>query len=250
MQLTPASMHMLLFAVCICVTKGLTCMQCKVYKHIWGRHTHERFALKACRSACHVHIVNIETACPTCTLDQLERHTCCFAVNTDTRCLQTSCDQAHSLDAFVPVVASAAPASVSYIAGGTCHGGQMSHSTLSLSPCQQGRQSSSSATGGVGRSHGAPQLGKRKGAVDRCNCSIMQTCQLHKAQAKFRKSLRRGFLSPLAAQGSGEEHVSPCEARGGPSARSQVAPCTVLGPILNFINIAVSCQLPLSLEFC
>ena len=103
----------------------------------------------------------------------------------------------------------------------------MQHITLPLSPCQQSPESSSSATGGVGGSHGATQLGKRKGAIHRCNCSNVQNCQLHKAHANFRKSLRRGFLSPLAAQGSGEQHVSHCEARGGRPAGSQVKPCTV-----------------------
>ncbi|DBA65523.1 TPA: hypothetical protein ACH3X2_003179 [Trebouxia sp. C0005] len=100
----------------------------------------------------------------------------------------------------------------------------MSQLTLPVSPCQQSPDSSSSATGGVGRSHSAPQLGKRKGAIDWCDYKgNLQTCQLHKAQANFRKSLRRGFLSPLAAQGStsGEEHVSQCEAGGGDPASSQ-----------------------------
>ena len=101
----------------------------------------------------------------------------------------------------------------------------MQHITLPVSPCQQSPESSSSAIGGVGRS--LSQLGKRTGAIDRCNCSNVQTCHLHKAQATFRKTLRRGFLSPLAAQGSGEEHVSHCEARGGRPAGLQVKPCTV-----------------------
>ena len=56
----------------------------------------------------------------------------------------------------------------------------MPHITLPLSPCQQSPESSSSATGGVGRSHGATQLGKRKGAIHRCNCGNVQTCQLRK----------------------------------------------------------------------
>ncbi len=103
----------------------------------------------------------------------------------------------------------------------------MPHITLSLSPCQQSPESSISATEGVGGSDGATQLCKRKGAIHRCNCGNVQTCQLRKAQANFRKSLRRGFLSPLAAQGSGEEHVSPRQARGGRPAGSQVKPCTV-----------------------
>ncbi|DBB13363.1 TPA: hypothetical protein ACH3X3_005097 [Trebouxia sp. C0006] len=107
-------------------------------------------------------------------------------------------------DACVPVVASVAPGSVTCFAGSTCRGGQMPHITLPLSPCQQSPESSSSATGGVG---GATQAGKRKGAIHRCNCGNVQTCQLRKAQANFRKSLRRGFLSPLAAQGNGEEHA-------------------------------------------
>ncbi len=141
--------------------------------------------------------------------------------------MQTSCDDANGVDAFLPVVPSAAPGSVNYIAGSTCHGGQMPRSTLPLSPCQQGPESSSGATRGVGRSHNAPQLGKRKGAIDWCNCSSVQTSQLHKAQANFRKSLRRGFLSPLAAQGNEVDHVNPCEARGGHPAGSQVIPRTV-----------------------
>ncbi|DBB13371.1 TPA: hypothetical protein ACH3X3_005104 [Trebouxia sp. C0006] len=49
----------------------------------------------------------------------------------------------------------------------------------------------------------------------------MQTCPLHDAQANFRKSLRRGFLSLLAAKGTSEEHFSPCKARGGLPASSQ-----------------------------
>ncbi len=166
-------------------------------------------------------IANIETTCPACTSDQLERYICCcLAVNTG--CLQASCD-----DAFVPVAPSAAPTSVTCFAGSTCQGGQMQHITLPLSPCQQSPEFSSSATGGVGGSRGVTQLGKRKGAIDWCNCRNVQACQLHKAQANLRKSLRRGFLSPLAAQGGGEQHVSHCEARGGRPAGSQVMPCTV-----------------------
>ncbi|DBA72330.1 TPA: hypothetical protein ACH3X2_010571 [Trebouxia sp. C0005] len=137
---------------------------------------------------------------------------------------ETTSDDGDSLGLFVPMMPSAAHGSINYIAGSTCHGGQMSQLAPPVSPCQQSPDSSSSAMGGIDRSHSAPQLGKRKGAVDWCNHKgNVQTCQLHKAQANFRKSLRRGFLSPLAAQGSasGEEHVSQCEARGGHPASSQ-----------------------------
>ena len=134
------------------------------------------------------------------------------------------------MDLFVPVMPSTA-ARLSYTAGSTCHGGQMSPP---LSSCQHDVDTSSSPAGSVSRTQSAPQLGKqrkRKGAVDWCNCSNVHTCQVHKAQANFRKSLRRGFLSPLAAQGSGEEHVSLCEAGGGHPASSQVTPCTLQGPL-------------------
>ncbi|KAL0018388.1 hypothetical protein WJX77_002518 [Trebouxia sp. C0004] len=144
---------------------------------------------------------------------------CCVLMHPSSPVIvETSCDDAGGWNAAVPVVPSTAPARVNYIAGSTCHGG---HITLPVSPCQQSPGSSSRATGGVGRSRSAPQLAKRKGGIDWCSCSNMQTCQLHKAQASFRKSLRRGFLSPLAAQGSGEELVSPCEARGGHPANLQ-----------------------------
>ena len=153
-----------------------------------------------------------------------------LAVDTNTECLQTTCDDADVWDAPVPVVPSTAPAGVNYIAESTWYGGQMPRFTLPLSPCQRSPETGSSPAGSVNRSHSAPQLGKqrkRKGAIDWCSCSNMQTCQLHKAQTNFRKSLRRGFLSPLAVQGSGEEHVSPLEARYGHPASSQVTPCTV-----------------------
>ena len=98
----------------------------------------------------------------------------------------------------------------------------MPYTTLPLLACQQRPESSSGATGDVGRSQSAQLLGKRKVAIDQCNCTSVQTCLLHKAQANFRKSLRRGFLSPLAAQGYEVEHVNPCEARGWHLAGSQV----------------------------
>ncbi|DBA65510.1 TPA: hypothetical protein ACH3X2_003183 [Trebouxia sp. C0005] len=145
-------------------------------------------------------------------------------VEIDAGCLQTTSDDGDDLGSFFPVMPSASHGSIKYIAGSTCHGGQMSQLTLPVSPCQQSPDSSNSTTGGVGRSHSAPQLGKRKGAIDCCSSrGNVQTCQLHKAQANFRKSLRRGFLSPLAAQGStrGEKHVSQCEAGGGDPASSQ-----------------------------
>ncbi len=156
----------------------------------------------------------------------------CFrlVVNTDVGCLQTICDDGDGWNAAVPMVPFTAPAGVNFIAGSTYHGGQMPHFTLPQPPCQQIPEASSSPIESVSRSHSAPQLGKqrkRKGAIDWCNSSTMQTCPLHKAQANFRKSLRRGFLSPLAAQGTSEEHFSPCKARGGHPASSQVTPCTV-----------------------
>ncbi|DBA65515.1 TPA: hypothetical protein ACH3X2_003172 [Trebouxia sp. C0005] len=137
---------------------------------------------------------------------------------------ETTSDDGDDLGSFVPMMPSAAHDSINHIAGSTFHDGQMSQFTLPVSPCQQSPGSSSSAIGGVGRSRSAPQLGKRKGAIDCCSYrGNVQTCPLHKAQANFRKSLRRGFLSPLAAQGStsGEEHVSQCEARRGDPASSQ-----------------------------
>ncbi|DBA67780.1 TPA: hypothetical protein ACH3X2_001214 [Trebouxia sp. C0005] len=137
---------------------------------------------------------------------------------------ETTSGDGDDLGSFVPRMPSAAHGSINCNTGSTCHGDQMSQLTLPVSPCQQRPDSSSSATGVVGRSHSAPQLGKRKGAVGWCNDKgNVQTCQLHKAQTNFRKSLRRGFLSPLTAQGSasGEEHVSQCEARGGHPASSQ-----------------------------
>ena len=155
---------------------------------------------------------------------QLEEYLCSFVSYQYRYCvLQTTYDSDMGL--FVPVVPSAAPASMNHIANSACHGGQM----LPPSPCQQSPDSSSSATGGVGRSHSAPQLAnqrKRKGVIDWRSCSYVQTCQLPNAQANFRKSLRRGFLSPLAAQSSGEKHVSTHGARGGRPASSQVMPCT------------------------
>ena len=149
-----------------------------------------------------------------------------LSIQIDAGCPQTTSDDGHDLGSLVPMMPSAAHGSIKYIAGSTCHVGQMSQFTLPVSACQQSPDSSSSATGGVGRSLSAPQLGKRKGAIGWCNDKgNVQTCQLHKAQANFRKSLRRGFLSPLAAQGStsGEEHVSQCEARRGAPASSQVS---------------------------
>jgi len=145
-------------------------------------------------------------------------------------CLQTICDDADGWDAAVPMVPFTAPAGVNLIAGSTYHGGQMPQFTLPPPPCQRRPETRSSPVESVSRSHSAPQLGKqrkRKGAIDWCDCGTMQTCPLHKAQANFRKSLRRGFLSPLAAQGTNEERFSPCEARGGHPASSQVTPGTV-----------------------
>jgi len=164
-----------------------------------------------------------------------------LSIQTDIGCLQTTSVDGDGLDSLVPKVPFAARGSINYVAGSTCHGGQMSQLTLPVSHCQQSPDSSSSATRGVSRSHSAPQLGKRKGSIDWCNYKgDVQTCQLHKAQANFRKSLRRGFLSPLAAQGSGEKHVGPCEARGDHPASSQVTPCTILGPLLVPENVALT----------
>ena len=152
------------------------------------------------------------------------------AVNTDIGCLQTTCDDADGWDAAVPVVPSTAPVRENHTAESTCHGGQVPHFALTLSSYQRSPEIRSSPAESVSRSQSAPQLGKqrkRRRAADWCSCSNVHTCQVHKAQANFRKSLRRGFLSPLSAQGSGEEHVSPREARGGHPASSQVTPCTV-----------------------
>ena len=147
-----------------------------------------------------------------------------------------------------------APAGVNFIAGSTYHGGQMPHFTLPPPPCQQIPEASSSCVESVSRSHSAPQLGKqrkRKGAIDWCNSSTMQTCPLHKAQANFRKSLRRGFLSPLAAQGTSEEHFSPCKARGGHPASPQVTPCAVLRCTSCFLKmLRTPYQSSVSLQFC
>ncbi len=161
---------------------------------------------------------------------QKEKIASALSVQTDTECLQASCDDAGVLDVSVPVVAYAAPASVNYIGGSTCHGGQMPHIKLPVSPCQQSPESSIGAPGAVGRSQSAAQLGKRKAAIGWCkHKGNVQTCQLHKAQAHFRQSLRRGFLSPLAAQGStsGEEHASPCQAKNRHPAGSQVKTRTI-----------------------
>jgi len=133
------------------------------------------------------------------------------------------------VDVFVPVVSSAAPGSVNYTAGSTCHGSQMPHFTVPRPPCQQSPKSSSSATVSVNRSQSAPLLVKQrkcKGATERCSSSV-QTCGLHSAQANFRKSLRRGFLSPLAAQGGGVAHFTHCVTGGGHPAGSQVMPFIV-----------------------
>ncbi|DBA81402.1 TPA: hypothetical protein ACH3X2_006820 [Trebouxia sp. C0005] len=138
--------------------------------------------------------------------------------------VKTTSDDGHDLGSFVPMMPSAASGSINHIAGSTCRGGRMSQLTLPVTLCQQSPDSSSSATGGVGRFRSAPQLGKRKGTIGWCSYKgNVQTCQLHKAQADFRKSLRRGFLSPRAAQGSssGEEHVRQSEAGGGHPASSQ-----------------------------
>jgi len=154
--------------------------------------------------------------------NQEEYICCCLVVNTYVACLQTICDDADGWDAAVPMVPFTAPAGVNLIAGSTYHGGQMPQFTLPPPPCQRRPETRSSPVESVSRSHSAPQLGKqrkRKGAIDWCDCGTMQTCPLHKAQANFRKSLRRGFLSPLAAQGTNEERFSPCEARGGHLAR-------------------------------
>ncbi len=119
-----------------------------------------------------------------------------LSIQTDVEYLQASRDVVDGLDEFVSMAPSAAPASLNFIAGSTCHVGQMPHIALCLSPCQQSPESSSGTTGGVGRSHSAPQLGKSKGAIDCCNYKgNVQTCRLQKAQANFRKSLRRGFVS-------------------------------------------------------
>ncbi|DBB13346.1 TPA: hypothetical protein ACH3X3_005081 [Trebouxia sp. C0006] len=138
--------------------------------------------------------------------------------------VETICDDGDGWNAAVPMVPFTAPAGVNFIAGSTYHGGQMPHFTLPPPPCQQIPEASSSPVESVSRSHSAPQLGKqrkRKGAIDLCNSSTVQTCPLHKAQANFRKSLRRGFLSPLAVQCTSEEHFSPCKARGGHPASPQ-----------------------------
>ncbi len=155
---------------------------------------------------------------------------CCLVVNPDVESLQTICDDGDGWDAAVPMVPFTALAGVKLIAGSTYHGGPMPHITLPPPLCQQISEARSSPVESVSRSHSAPQLGKqrkRKGAIDWCKSSTMQPCPLHRAQANFRKSLRRGFLSPLAALSNSEEHFSPCEARGGHPASSQVTPCTV-----------------------
>ena len=144
---------------------------------------------------------------------------------TDRNWVAAASYHAAGLDAAVPMMPPAAPASMNHIARTTCHSGQMPP----LSPCQQSSETRSSPAGSVSRSQSAPQPGKqrkRKSAIDWCSCSNVHTCQIHKAQANFRKSLRRGFLSPLAAQSSGEEQISPFEAVGGRSASLQVTLCT------------------------
>ena len=164
-----------------------------------------------------------------------EEYICCsLVVNTDIGCLQTTCDDGDGWDAAVPVVPSTAPAGVNYVAGSTGHGGQMPQFTLPLYPCRPSPEISSSPAGSVSRAQSAPQLGKQrkhKGIFDWCNCNNAHTCQVHQAQVHVRKLLRRGFLSPLAAPGTGEEHFSPFEARDGLAAGSQVQPCTVYVPL-------------------
>ena len=173
-----------------------------------------------------------------------------LVVNTEFGCLQTTYDD--DVDLSVPVLPSTA-ASMNHMARSTCHGGQMPHP---LSPCQQSPETSSSPTRSVSRSQSAPQPGKqrkRKGAIDWCSCSNVHTCQVHKAQANFRKSLRRGFLSPLAAQSSGEQHVSPFEAGGGhPALTSSLAGNTMhtsRSTSCSLKMLLIPCQLVLTLRF-
>lgn len=54
---------------------------------------------------------------------------------------------------------------------------------------------------------------KRKGAPSGCSCSGVQCCQLHRAQANFRKSLRRGFLSPFSSK-RGTDTASASDMKG------------------------------------
>ena len=182
---------------------------------------------------------------------QLEKCICSFlGVNTDIGCLQTTCDNAEGWDAAVLLVPSAAMAGVKGIAGSTCYAGQTPQVALPPSSCQQNLGISSSPA--VGRFQSAPQLvkqRKRKGAIDLYNYKgNVQTCQLYKAQAKLRKSLRRGFLLPLGAQGCGEEHVNSCEATGGHPARSQVMLCSVVDLLLDAEDVAHTLSLTVVFE--
>lgn len=81
-----------------------------------------------------------------------------------------------------------------------------------ISPSQPSPGSIGSASGSVDRSQREPHLATqhvlRRGA-NSCNRSGMQCCQVHQAQASFKKSyLSHGFLSPWTCEGSSESMSS------------------------------------------
>ena len=123
---------------------------------------------------------------------------------TETCCVQSSFLDEGDIDLLDCTVIPAHPCSSNNAMNSP---GLLPQLMFALSPSQPSPASALSASGSVDRSqresHLATQHMRKRGA-NSCSCSGVQCCQLHTAQASFRKSLRRGFLSPWTHEHSSE----------------------------------------------
>ena len=127
---------------------------------------------------------------------------------TETCCVQSSFRDKGDIDMLDCTVIPAHPCSSSNAMNSP---GLLPQLMFPLSPSQPSAASTGSALRSFDRFHSEPHPSHiiatqhvRKRGANACGCSGVQCCQLHRAQANFRKSLRRGFLSPWTCEGSSE----------------------------------------------
>lgn len=127
---------------------------------------------------------------------------------TETCCMQSSFLDNGDMDLLECTVIPAQPCSNNH-AITSC--GLLPQFMFPLSPSQPSPASTGSASRSFNRSHSEPHPATqhmRKRGANSCSCSGVQCCRLHRAQASFRKSLRRGFLSPWRHECSSESMSS------------------------------------------
>ena len=126
---------------------------------------------------------------------------------TEACCMQSLFPDTGNNELLDSTVAPALPCSSSY----ALNSPGLLWQLFSLFHCQPSPGSTGSASGSAARPQSEPHLAtqhKRKRGAHWCSCSGEHFCQLHTAQASFRKSLRRGFLSPLTCEPSNKSMSS------------------------------------------